>query len=130
VRLSPHLFPCFPYLILALLQLSSLSALYIIYSSDGPQPHYITVEFPRKVPIQKISLALSYHLDDSYTPAALSIRAGTGAGDMQETRVITMDKPDGWLTFDVCAEPGEDGEGWCAYSSTFLFLGVNFGCVQ
>jgi anaphase-promoting complex subunit 10 len=81
------------------------------WHSDGPQPHFVTVEFPRKMPIQKISISLSYSLDDSYTPAALSIRAGTGPGDMQETRVVTADKPDGWITFDVCAELNDDGEG-------------------
>ena len=103
-----------------------------ICSSDGPQPHFITIEFPRKVPIQvcalylcckpngghqlsrvyqKISLFLSFPLDDSYTPAALSVRAGTGPGDMQEVRSVTIDKPDGWITFDVCAEPADDGDG-------------------
>ncbi|KAI0035507.1 anaphase-promoting complex subunit 10 [Vararia minispora EC-137] len=82
------------------------------WHSDGPQPHFVTVEFPRKVPVQKLSISLSYPLDDSYTPAALSIRAGTGPGDMQETRIITADKPDGWITFDICTEPNDDGEGF------------------
>ncbi|VDB96000.1 unnamed protein product [Peniophora sp. CBMAI 1063] len=82
------------------------------WHSDGPQPHYVTVEFPRKLPIQKISIYLSYSLDDSYTPAAISVRAGTGPGDMQETRVVTFDKPDGWITFDVCAELSDDGESF------------------
>lgn len=60
---------------------------------------------------QKIGLFLSFPSDDSYTPAALSIRAGTSAGDLQEVRAVTLEKPDGWITFDVSAEPGEDGEG-------------------
>jgi anaphase-promoting complex subunit 10 len=61
--------------------------------------------------LQKLSLHLSYKLDDSYTPAALSVRAGTSLGDLQEVRAVTLDRPDGWITFDVSAEPGDDGEG-------------------
>ena len=99
-------------------------------SSDGPQPHFITVEFPRKVAIQvriicelgspivhlyllleKISIHLNYPQDDSYTPSTLAIRAGTGPSDLQDVRVVTLDKPDGWITFDVSSEPNEDGDG-------------------
>ena len=64
-------------------------------SSDGPQPHFISIEFPKKVAIQvrqrplisatslpntdkKLSLFLSFNEDDSYTPATIEIRAGTG----------------------------------------------------
>jgi anaphase-promoting complex subunit 10 len=82
------------------------------WHSDGPQPHFITVEFPRKIAVQKLSLYLSYKFDDSYTPAALSVRAGTSPGDLQEVRAVTLDRPDGWITFDVSAEPGDDGEGF------------------
>jgi Anaphase-promoting complex, subunit 10 (APC10) len=60
---------------------------------------------------QKLSIFLSYRLDDSYTPAALSVRAGTSPGDLQEVRAVTLDRPDGWITFDVSAEPSDDGEG-------------------
>ncbi|KXN84562.1 Anaphase-promoting complex subunit 10 [Leucoagaricus sp. SymC.cos] len=91
------------------------------WHSDGPQPHFITVEFPRKVAIQaidltshqKISIYLSYPQDDSYTPATLAIRAGTGLSDLQDVRVISLEKPDGWITFDVSAEPNEDNDGLC-----------------
>ncbi|KAF9452325.1 galactose-binding like protein [Macrolepiota fuliginosa MF-IS2] len=81
------------------------------WHSDGPQPHFITVEFPRKVAVQKISIYLSYPQDDSYTPATLAVRAGTGLSDLQDVRVISLEKPDGWITFDVSAEPNEDNDG-------------------
>ncbi|KAF4596440.1 anaphase promoting complex subunit doc1 [Pleurotus pulmonarius] len=81
------------------------------WHSDGPQPHFITIEFPQKVAIQKISIYLSFPQDDSYTPSTLAIRAGTGPSDLQDVRVVTLDKPDGWITFDVSSEPNEDGEG-------------------
>lgn len=41
----------------------------------------------------------------------MAVRAGTGQSDFQDVRVVTLDKPDGWLTFDVSAEPNDDGEG-------------------
>jgi anaphase-promoting complex subunit 10 len=63
---------------------------------------------------QKISIYLSFPQDDSYTPSTLAIRAGTGPMDLQDVRVATFDKPDGWVTFDVSSEPNEDGEGWFA----------------
>ncbi|KAH9933669.1 APC10-domain-containing protein [Epithele typhae] len=84
------------------------------WHSDGPQPHFVTIEFPRKVAVQKISMYLSFALDDSYTPATLAVRAGTGPIDMQDIRFLTIEKPDGWVTFDVCIEPNDDGEGFKA----------------
>lgn len=60
---------------------------------------------------QKLSIFLSFPLDDSYTPATMAIRAGTGPSDLQDVRIITVEKPQGWLTLDVSAEPQEDGEG-------------------
>lgn len=60
---------------------------------------------------QKISIHLNYQLDDSYTPSTLAIRAGTGPSDLQDVRVVTLDKPEGWITFDVSSEPNEDGDG-------------------
>jgi anaphase-promoting complex subunit 10 len=83
------------------------------WHSDGPQPHFITIEFPRKVAIQKISVCLSFLLDDSYTPSTLAIRAGTGPSDLQDVRVATLDKPEGWITFDVSAELiGDEEDGF------------------
>ena len=54
---------------------------------------------------------LSFSLDDSYTPATLAVLAGTGPIDMQDIRILTIEKPEGWVTFDVCVEPNEDGVG-------------------
>ncbi|KAJ7574477.1 anaphase-promoting complex subunit 10 [Mycena floridula] len=96
------------------------------WHSDGPQPHFITIEFPRKMAIQKLSIYLSHIQDDSYTPSTLAIRAGTGPSDMQDVRIITLDKPDGWITFDVSPEPNEDGDGLkpvYAYMLQVIILG-------
>ena len=47
-------------------------------------------------------------MDDSYTPATLAVRAGTSLMDLQDIRIVTLEKPDGWYTFDVSAEPADD----------------------
>jgi len=80
------------------------------WHSDGPAPHFVILHFPRKTAIQKVSLYLSFILDDSYTPSTLCLRAGTSLGDLQDIRVINLDKPTGWVTFDVSAELSEEGQ--------------------
>jgi len=82
------------------------------WHSDGPQPHFITVHFGKKVAIQKIAVNLCFDNDDSYTPATLCVRAGTGSSDLQDVRLVTFDKPNGWLLFDVYMEPAEEGDGY------------------
>ncbi|VDN22481.1 unnamed protein product [Gongylonema pulchrum] len=39
------------------------------WQSDGPQPHVITVEFPKKEDILFVLLYLDYKTDESYTPS-------------------------------------------------------------
>jgi hypothetical protein len=53
----------------------------------------------------------SYKLDNSYTPAVLSICTGTSLGDLQEVHAVMLDHPDGWIMFDVSAEPTNNGKG-------------------
>ena len=59
---------------------------------------------------QKVGLYLSFTLDDSYTPSTLCLRAGTSLSDLQDVKVLSLDKPNGWVTFDVSAELSEDGQ--------------------
>ncbi|KAH8831586.1 anaphase-promoting complex, subunit 10-domain-containing protein [Flagelloscypha sp. PMI_526] len=80
------------------------------WHSDGPQPHYITVEFPQKVAIQQVAFQLSFPQDDSYTPNTIELRAGTGVNDLQPILYRQFEKPDGWLLMDLNAEMMEDGE--------------------
>ncbi|KAL5485768.1 hypothetical protein ACEPAI_6809 [Sanghuangporus weigelae] len=80
------------------------------WHSDGPQPHSIIIQFPRKTAVQKVSLHLSFQLDDSYTPSTLCLRAGTSLSDLQDVRVVSFDKPNGWVAFDVSSELNEEGQ--------------------
>ncbi|KAJ2920753.1 hypothetical protein H1R20_g7730, partial [Candolleomyces eurysporus] len=56
-------------------------------------------------------ILLKFSQDDSYTPSTLAIRAGTGPSDLQDVRIVTFTKPEGWITFDVSSEPNDDGDG-------------------
>jgi len=60
--------------------------------------------------VQKLAINLNILADDSYTPIKLLIRAGTSLYDLQDVKTVTMDRPTGWITFDVGAERlGKDG---------------------
>ncbi|KZT42182.1 anaphase-promoting complex, subunit 10 [Sistotremastrum suecicum HHB10207 ss-3] len=80
------------------------------WHSDGPQPHFITVQFPRRVAIQKLALHLSFDRDDSYTPSTVCVRAGTSLNEMQDVRMVSFEKPNSWIAFDISSEPTEDGD--------------------
>ncbi|CAE6529024.1 unnamed protein product [Rhizoctonia solani] len=81
------------------------------WQSDGPQPHYITLQFHKKVAVQKIAILLKFDQDDSYTPVRLAIRAGMSLNDLQEVRYVGFEKPNEWLDFDVSMDLSEDGSG-------------------
>ena len=55
-------------------------------------------------------ILLTFQMDDSYCPAQLNIRAGTGANDIQDVRIVTFEKPNGWKEIDLSPEVMEDGE--------------------
>jgi len=63
------------------------------------------------VPLQKLALYLAFMSDDSYTPQSLQVRAGTGLNDLQDVRTVVLDKPTGWVVFDLSLETDDDGEG-------------------
>jgi anaphase-promoting complex subunit 10 len=39
-------------------------------------------------------------------------------------RAVTLDRPDGWITFDVSAESTDDGEGLCVAPSSLSHIAV------
>ncbi len=52
------------------------------WQSDGQFPHYINIQFLRKVTINKLCLYLDYSLDESYTPKKISVSYGTSLHDL------------------------------------------------
>ncbi|KAI8843578.1 anaphase-promoting complex, subunit 10/DOC domain-containing protein [Chytridium lagenaria] len=63
------------------------------WQSDGPQPHWISIQFPKKIALQVLSLYVDHRQDESYTPSKISVRAGTNILDLQELFVIELDEP-------------------------------------
>ena len=46
------------------------------WQSDGSFPHFINIQFQRKVSLSKLCIYLDYSLDESYTPKKISINHG------------------------------------------------------
>jgi anaphase-promoting complex subunit 10 len=53
------------------------------WQSDGVNPHYITVQFPRRVQILEVRMFIDIKQDESYTPNKIAVKAGTGLHDLQ-----------------------------------------------
>lgn len=67
------------------------------WQSDGPQPHLVNIQFPRKIIIQDVCIYADYKLDESYTPQKISIRAGNHFQDLQEIELLELNEPTGWV---------------------------------
>lgn len=67
-------------------------------NGDSPhhKPHSITLQFSKKVSLERISLFCNYHVDESYTPLRIRIMAGSSSWDLTEVCVVSFDKPVGW----------------------------------
>lgn len=71
------------------------------WQSDGSQPHLVTALFQQKVLLKDLALFMDYKLDESYTPAKISIRVGTSASDLREIKVIDIVEPQGWVQLSL-----------------------------
>ncbi|KAI9101022.1 anaphase promoting complex subunit 10-like protein [Phlyctochytrium arcticum] len=71
------------------------------WQSDGAQPHYITLEFPQRMTLTKLSLYLDHAKDESYTPNLVSIRAGNSNYDLQDLNRFEIGEGQGWIDFSL-----------------------------
>ncbi|PXF48752.1 Anaphase-promoting complex subunit 10 [Gracilariopsis chorda] len=81
------------------------------WQSDGLQPHTITAHFSSKVKISEIQLHLNFEADESYTPAFVSVQAGSNLHDLytvRESRKIRL--PKGWVRIPMGEHPDIDDE--------------------
>ncbi|CAJ2635610.1 unnamed protein product [Trifolium pratense] len=67
------------------------------WQSDGAQPHFVNIQFQKKVRLQLVVLYVDFKLDESYTPSKISIRAGDGFHNLKEIKAVELVKPTGWL---------------------------------
>lgn len=93
------------------------------WQSDGMQPHMVSIQFQRKVPViatefihqwwvhtqvnlVRLAIYLDYKHDESYTPNRISVRAGTCFHDLKEIKALELEEPSGWVIVPLCPEPG------------------------
>lgn len=77
------------------------------WQSDGPQPHTINIHFSKKCSIEEVCLYTNYTLDESYTPALVSVKAGTTCHDLQEIRLLPIKEPVGWINIPLVGPNNE-----------------------
>lgn len=69
----------------------------IITNNQLSNPHSITIQFSKRVSLERISLFTNYNLDESYTPLRIKVMAGTSDGwDLSEVCTVNFSKPVGW----------------------------------
>lgn len=61
----------------------------------------------------KVALSLDHRLDESYTPARLSVRAGGSQRDLKEVALAELEEPCGWVV--VPLRPPGGGKSLSAY---------------
>ena len=61
----------------------------------------------------KVALSLDHRLDESYTPARLSVRAGGSQRDLKEVALAELEGPCGWVV--VPLRPPGGGRSLSAY---------------
>ena len=66
------------------------------WQSDCAQPHFINIEFQKKMKIKAISVYIDFKTDESYTPSRISVKVGNRFFDLQEVKLIDFQEPYGW----------------------------------
>lgn len=66
-------------------------------NNELTNPHSITIQFSKKVSIERISIFTNFSIDESYTPSKIQILAGlSDCWDLSEVCVVSFNKPIGW----------------------------------
>lgn len=79
------------------------------WQSDGSFPHFINVQFLRRVAVSKVCIYLDYSADESYTPKKLCISSGTSIHDLMDIITVELNEPVGWVILPLQTNDAEDG---------------------
>ncbi|RCN28890.1 Anaphase-promoting complex, subunit 10 [Ancylostoma caninum] len=66
------------------------------WQSDGPQPHTVTIEFPRKTDISFVMMYLDFKNDESYTPSKIIVHLGSSLVHLDDGLPVEFNEPTGW----------------------------------
>ncbi|KAI3662588.1 hypothetical protein MP638_000698 [Amoeboaphelidium occidentale] len=94
------------------------------WQSDGPQPHFINVQFQKKINLGTVSLYLDYKQDESYTPNKILIKAGTDHRNAHEITTVELQEPIGWQDIDLRVDDGDEGEGSEPLQAHFVQISI------
>jgi len=81
-----------------------------LWQSEGPQPHLINIQFPKRMAVAQLSLYTDHSVDDSYTPHRISIRAGSSFADLEEVKTVELEQPKGWQNFKLGSSTGAEAD--------------------
>ena len=87
------------------------------WQSDDIQPHFILIQYSKKVRINEIWLYLDYKTDESYTPSKIAIRIENSFNEMVEIKVVDFEEPVGWFQIKL-EERNSDGKTIRPYIKT------------
>ncbi|CAJ0590475.1 unnamed protein product [Cylicocyclus nassatus] len=71
------------------------------WQSDGPQPHTVTIEFPRKTDICFVMMYLDFKNDESYTPSKIIVHLGSSLVHLDDGLPVEFNEPTGWQLIDL-----------------------------
>jgi anaphase-promoting complex subunit 10 len=77
------------------------------WQSDGPQPHCVNIQFPKKMSVLRLEVYCDLKLDESYTPAQISVRCGSHAHDLREVKQFAITEASGWIPLSLVDDQGE-----------------------
>eukprot|EP00428_Durinskia_dybowskii_P079406 CAMPEP_0170449318 /NCGR_PEP_ID=MMETSP0117_2-20130122/51184_1 /TAXON_ID=400756 /ORGANISM="Durinskia baltica, Strain CSIRO CS-38" /LENGTH=190 /DNA_ID=CAMNT_0010710559 /DNA_START=127 /DNA_END=699 /DNA_ORIENTATION=+ len=80
------------------------------WQSDGSFPHFINVQFLRRVSVSKVCIYLDYSADESYTPRKLCISSGTSTHDLMDITTVELNEPVGWVILPLLSNDSNDGD--------------------
>lgn len=77
------------------------------WQSDGSHPHTITLYFSRRAEMNQIQFYLDYHLDESYTPKKIEIKAGSNINDLESVIEFELNEPNEWIKIPLILPGGK-----------------------
>lgn len=67
------------------------------WQSDDTQPHFILIQFLRKIRINEIWIYLDYKTDESYTPSKIAIQIENSFNEIVDIKEVDFEEPNGWF---------------------------------
>ncbi|KAF0978290.1 hypothetical protein FDP41_002805 [Naegleria fowleri] len=80
------------------------------WQSDGPQPHYINIQFHKVLSVQDVLIYLDYKKDESYTPQTISIRCGTSFHDLTHVKTVELEEPVGYICINMSDDEKDNNQ--------------------